>query len=38
MLNAPLKNSLQVIVLVVKALILAVLITWIFDLPIRSAY
>jgi hypothetical protein len=38
MLNSRLKNSLQVIALVVKALILAVLITWIFNFPIRQAY
>jgi hypothetical protein len=38
MLNSTLKKPLQVIVLVVKAFILAVLITWIFDFPIRPAY
>ena len=38
MLNCTLKTSLQVIVLVVKALILSFLITWGFDLPIRPAY
>jgi hypothetical protein len=38
MLNSTLKTPVQAIVLIVKALILAVLITWIFDLPIRPAY
>jgi hypothetical protein len=38
MLNCTLKTSLHVIVLVAKALMLSVLITWVFDLPIRPAY
>ena len=38
MLNSTLKNSLNVVLLVAKALILAILITWIFGLPVRPAY
>jgi hypothetical protein len=38
MLNSTLKTSFDVVFLVAKALILAILIIWICDLPVRLAY
>jgi hypothetical protein len=38
MLNSTLRKSLNVGLIVVKALILAILITWIFGFPVRPAY
>lgn len=38
MLNSTFKNSVNVVLLVAKALILAILIMWSCNLPVRPAY
>ena len=38
MLNSTLRRSLNVVLLVAKSLILAILIVWICNLPVRPAY
>ena len=38
MLNSTLRKSLNVVLMVVKAFVLAILIIWIFGFPVRLAY